>query len=88
MRTMFVVPIDEENKLAAEVIATQGNNDLANPFLHGSNESFDDGNTSVFADGTEPRFNAFALAPFFATLTRPKLATFVADQVFRFRFGS
>jgi len=84
MRAMLIVPIDERENLASELVAAQRNEDSSSAFiLKGPDHSLNNGNTAVFADGTISRWlDAFAFDPPPESVAVED-AVSVADDVFR-----
>jgi hypothetical protein len=79
---VLVIPNKEATKLTAEILSAKRNLDSASAVVfHCEDESLHDGDTSVRADGAEPRLDSFAATPSFVPLA-PELLAFVADDVF------
>ena len=65
VRTMFVVPVGVRENLAAEFVTAQRDEDSSSIFiLDRSDQTFNDGDAAVFADGAiARRLDAFAFDP-------------------------
>jgi hypothetical protein len=84
---MFVVPIDEQQQLATERRTLHRDRHQASAaVLERQDESLDDGQAAVLADGAEPRADVEAIAPVLEAVT-PELPSLVADQVLGFGAG-
>jgi len=54
VRAVLVVPVDVERYLHSNLINTKRNQDASRAFVfHGADQSFDDGDAAIFADGAE-----------------------------------
>ncbi len=63
MRTIAVVPLDEQRELTPESRPVIGNDKRARAFVFdGSDESLDDRETAIFLDGSEALSDATAAA--------------------------
>ena len=64
VRTIAVVPLDEQRELTPESRPVIGNDERARAFVFdGSDESLDDRETAIFLDGPEALSDATAAAP-------------------------
>ena len=82
---MFIIPLNDRGQLVAKRFATKRNHwQLGKHLLHRQDKPFHDGDTAVFADRTETRFDILSITPGLEILAGPKLRAFVADEMLRF----
>jgi hypothetical protein len=82
VRSVFVIPVAEEQELASEGVALKRHQDSSRGFvLQRFDEAFNDGDAAVLAKGSEARRDAMSLALLSIAFTRPELTSFVANQV-------
>lgn len=83
VRTGLVVPAKERVEFTPQVLPAQGDCDAAEAFVfERSDESLDDGDAAVLADGAEARPDAVASAPGLEPRA-PELTALVGDDVSR-----
>ena len=83
VRAILVIPIGKQLKLSAEGLAAKWHEDDARTLaLQAQDESLDNRDAAVLANGTESGCDAFEIAPAFEHVT-PELLALVADHVFR-----
>ena len=81
-RSVFVIPVAEEQELASEGAALKRHQDSSRGFvLQRFDEAFNNGDAAVLAKGSEARRDAMSLAPIAIAIARPNLTPFVANQV-------
>ena len=82
MRTQSVVPMKKELQFALQTITAKRNDEFASAVIfHGQNETLNDSDAAVLANGSKSRRNLMRLAPSMITFVFPKLRAFVGDQI-------
>ena len=84
MRTVLIVPIDDQAKLQFELLLHFLNRDLSQEFLYRSVKSFNHRNTAVLADRAEPRQDVHGLAPGLPEVNAVELGPLINDQMLWF----
>ena len=83
MRAILIVPDDKRRKLLAEsVTAKCHDNDTCTFLLETQDESLNERNTPVLANGAKARRDPLTITPVLESVA-PELLTLVADDVFR-----
>ncbi len=83
VRATLIVPVRETSELLAERVRTKWRQNDAHAFvLERQDESLDERNAAVLANGPEAGCDPLVITPVLERIT-PELRAFVADYVFR-----
>ena len=83
VRATLIVPVRKKRKLPVEYLAAKWHEDPASAFvLETQDESFNERDTPVLANGAEAGCDPFAITPILEHAA-PELLALVADDVFR-----
>ena len=83
MRAILIVPVYKIRQLLVEsLLAKWDDNNACTPLLEAQDESFNELNTPVLADGAEARCDPAAITPILKHVA-PELLALVTDDVFR-----
>ena len=87
VRPMLVVPVEMTDQFSPHVFSSQWNGDSACALVfERADETFDNSDAAVFANGSKTRLDAFTLAPSLECVA-PELRAFVADDVLGLGLG-
>ncbi len=81
MRTVLIVPIDNQAKLLFEVLLDFRYRDQSQEFLDSPMESFDDRDAAMLSDGTKARQDVHGVAPGLLEVNAVELGSLINDQM-------
>ena len=85
VRAVFIVPIDNERRLLFVSRLLFRNRRQSQDVFERSVKSFDHGDATMFADGTEARQDAMVLAPVVLEVVALEFAPLVDNEILRLR---